>query len=93
MRWLSELEVVLGRRDAVLATIGGCHCIDDMDGMVDAGVVAGAWRGVASVLVVDEGGRCGCIAGEAFTGVDAVVMGLRVGDITFATALCCSACC
>ena len=60
-----------------------------MGGMLGAGVVAGAWRGVARELVEDEGGRCGCMAGDALIGVDVAVMGLRVGDSTLAIEFCC----
>ena len=82
-------DELLGMMDAVLATMGGAHCMLLTEG---AGTAAGAWRGVARELVADEGGRCGCIAGEALTGVVVVVMGLRVGDRMLA-AVCCMACC
>ena len=59
-------DELLGMIDAVLATMGGAHCMLLTEG---AGTAAGAWRGVARELVADEGGRCGCIAGEALTGV------------------------
>ena len=43
--------------------------------------------------VLDDGGRCGCMAGDALMGVEVAVRGLRVGDKMLAAVLCCIVCC
>lgn len=77
--------MALGRMEDELAIVGKGH------GMEDAVVGGGAFavRGVESALVLDDGGRCGCIAGDALMEPGAEFMGLRVGETAWTAALCC----
>lgn len=65
--------------DGVLtATVGIGHGSDEVDGVVAVVLRAGVITLVPGVA--EEGGRCGCMAGDALMEVGVEVIGLRVGD-------------
>ena len=70
--------VGLGKVVDELAMVGSGHGMDAA--VVGGGAAAAADRGGCIEFAVCDGGRCGCMAGEALMEVGVEFMGLRVGE-------------
>ena len=76
--------VGLGKVVDELAIVGSGHGMEAA--VVGGGAAAGADRGGCIVFAVCDGGRCGCMAGDALIEVGVEFIGLRVGETALAGA-------
>ena len=76
----SVVALVMTGDGVLIATVGIGHGMVDVAGAGAPLVVRPA--GTTLLLAVEEGGRWGCMAGDALIEVGVVVTGLRAGETT-----------